>query len=237
MKYVVALVLGFLSGVALFAVGVLYNPFVIDRGLSPLSVTDAEVITLTYSVVPAETIMYTNDGESTQAPNPENVQQLWEAPIRLTEAMVSLLYDATGDPTGLGVKISSRSESTHIFGGRAMVDSDWYIYLPERGSLFIHQTENYWPFLQQVAFPAWRSGAKNWRGSWFGNMTAGPGALRTAAAAGSSGELAGLAMEAVESLSVKAFSTDSGLMSAEGRLTIELPEGDSVDEIPAEAAN
>jgi hypothetical protein len=237
MKYVVSLVLGFLAGVALFATGVLYNPFIIDRGLSPLSVTNAEVITLTYSVVPAETIMYTNDGESNQAPNPENVQQLWEAPIRQTEAMVSLLHDVTGKPTGLGVKFSSRSESTHLFGGRAMMDSDWYIYLPERGSLFIHQTENYWPFLQQVAFPAWRSGAKNWRGSWLGNMTAGPGALGTAAAAGSSGELAGLEMEAVESLSVKAFSAQIGFVSAEGRLIIELPESGSVDEIAADAAN
>jgi hypothetical protein len=237
MKYVVALALGFLAGAVLFAIGVLLNPFIIDRGLSPLSVTDAEVITLTYSVVPAETIMYTNDGESTQAPNPKNVQQLWEAPIRLTEAMVVLLNDATGEPTGLGVKFSSRSESTHVLGGRANVDSDWYIYLPERGSLFIHQTENYWPFLQQVAFPAWRSGANNWRGSWLGDMTAGPGALGTAAATGSSGELAGLAMEAVETLSVKAFSTKSGFMSAEGRLIIELPEADLFDEIPAEATN
>ena len=90
MKYVFALVLGFLAGAVLFAIGLLYNPFIIDRGLSPLSVTNAEVITLTYSVVPAETIMYTNNGESTQAPNPENVKQLWEAPIRQTEAMVSL---------------------------------------------------------------------------------------------------------------------------------------------------
>lgn len=223
MKYVVALVLGFFAGAILFAIGVLYNPFIADRGLSPLSVTDAEVIALTYSVVPSEAIMYTNDGESTQMPNPAQVQQLWEAPIRQTDAMVSLLHDPTGQPVGIGVKFSSRSESTHLFGGQAIMDSAWFVYLADRGSLFIHQTENYWPFLQQVAFPAWRSAANNWRGSWLGDLTAGPGALRTAAVAGSSGEFAGLEMEAVESLSVKAFSTDTGFVSAEGRLIIELP--------------
>lgn len=224
MKYVVALVLGILAGAILFALGLLFNPFFADRGLSPLSVTDAEVIALGYSVVPGETILYTNDGESMQAPNPVRVQQLWEAPIRQTETMVTLLHDVTGEPVGLGVKFSSRSESTHLLGGKAIMDSAWYVYLADRGSLFIHQTENYWPFLQQVAFPAWRSGAHNWRGSWLGDLTAGPGALGTAAVAGSSGEFDGLAMEAVESLSVKAFSSDTGFVSAEGRLIIALPE-------------
>jgi hypothetical protein len=231
MKYVVTLVLGFFVGVVLFAIGMLYNPFVADRGLSPLSVTDAEVLTLTYSVVPAETIMYTNDGESLQTPFPPRVPQLWEAPIRQTDAMVSLLHDASGNPAGLGVKFSSKSENTHLFGGKALKDSAWYVYLPERGSLFIHQTENYWLFLQQIGFPAWRSSGNNWRGSWLGDLTAGPGALGTAAAVGSSGEFAGLEMEAVESLSVRAFSTDTGFVSAEGRLLIELPRALPDDEL------
>lgn len=230
MKYIVALVLGFFTGAVLFAIGVLYNPFIADRGLSPLSVTDAELVTLSYSVVPAETIMYTNDGESLQSPYPSRVQQLWEAPIRKSDAMVSLLHDATGKPAGLGVKFSSKSESTHLFGGKAIKDSVWYVYLPDRGSLFIHQTENYWPFLQQVGFQAWRSSGNNWRGSWLGDLTAGPGALGTGAAFGSSGEFAGLAMEAVESLSVRAFSADTGFVSAEGRLLIELPRAVPDDE-------
>ena len=224
MKYAIALILGFLLGALLFVLGLVYNPFIADRGLSPLSVTDAEVITLNYSVVPAESIAYTNDGESMQAPTPEKVQQLWEAPIRQTDAMVALLHDAMGRAAGFGVKFSSDSESTHLFSGKAIRDSAWYIYLPKRGSLFMHQTENYWPFLQAVAFPAWRSSANSWRGSWLGDLTAGPGALGTAKAAGSSGSLDGLVMDAVESLSVKAFSTDTGFIAAEGRLIIELPD-------------
>mgnify|MGYP001815461873 CR=1 FL=1 len=224
MKYAIALILGFVLGALLFVLGLAYNPFIADRGLSPLSVTDAEVITLNYSVVPAESIAYTNDGESMQAPNPQRVQQLWEAPIRQTDAMVALLHDAMGREAGFGVKFTSNSESTHLFSGKAIRDSAWYIYLPERGSLFMYQTENFWPFLQAVAFPAWRSSANSWRGSWLGDLTAGPGALGTAIAAGSSGSLDGLVMDAVESLSVKAFSTDTGFIAAEGRLFIELPD-------------
>ena len=55
------------------------------------------------------------------------------------------------------------------------------------------------------------------------NITAGPGALGTAAVSGASGRVEGLDLDAVESLSVRAFSADTGFVSAEGRLLIELP--------------
>jgi hypothetical protein len=224
MKHIASLLLGMLVGVILFGLVLVYNPFVTDRGLSPLSVTDAQVISLNYSVVPAESIVFTNDGESMHDPHPAKVLQLWEAPIRQTSAMVSLLHDARSRVAGVGVKVSSLSESSRLFNGDAIVDSVWYIFLPGNGSMFIQQTENYWPFLQNVAFPAWRSSANSWRGRWLGNLTAGPGALGTAPASGSSGRFAGLEMEAVESLSVDAFSSDHGFISAEGRLLIALPE-------------
>lgn len=224
MKYVVSLLLGLLIGAALFVAGLLFNPFIANRGLSPLSVTDAEVITLNFANVPAESIAYTNDGESLHDPYPEKVLQLWEAPIRSTSAMATVMRDARNQVAGIGVKFSSDSESTRLLKGQAIVDSVWYVYLPEHGSLFIQQTENYFPFVREVAFPAWRSSANSWRGSWLGDLTAGPGALGTAAVTGGSGRVKGLRMEGVESMSVSAFSADIGLVSSEGRLMIEMPE-------------
>lgn len=224
MKYVLSLVIGLLSGVALFAAGLVYNPFIADRGLSPLSITDAEVITLNFANVPVESIAYTNDGESLQAPHPEKVLQLWEAPIRMTSAMATVMRDGRNQVAGIGVKFMSNSESTRLLNGEAIVDSVWYVYLPEHGSMFIEQTENYFPFIREVAFPAWRSSARSWRGSWFGNLTSGPGALGTATVKGGSGRVDGLSMEAVESMTVQAFSTDTGLVSSAGRLIIEVPD-------------
>jgi hypothetical protein len=223
-KYVIALVIGFLVGAALFVLGMLYNPFFADRGLSPLLVTDAEVITLNFSNVPGEAIVYTNDGESLQAPNPEKVLQLWEAPIRLTSAMATTMRDGRNQVAGFGVKFTSMSESTRLFNAEAIVDSVWYLYLPEHGSMFLQQTENYWTFLRDVAFPAWRSSANTWRGNWLGNLTAGPGALGTALVSGGSGRVNGLEMVGVESMAVQAFSSDTGLLSADGRLMIEMPQ-------------
>lgn len=223
MKYIVSLLLGFVVGVALFAAGLMFNPFIADRSVSPLSVTDAEVMTLNFDNVPAESIVYTNDGESVQAPYPEKVLQLWEAPIRMTSAMATVMRDARNQVAGIGVKFMSNSESTRLLHGEAIVDSVWYVYLPEHGSMFIEQTENYFPLIREVAFPAWRSSANSWRGSWFGDLTAGPGALGTAKVSGGSGRLEGLSMEGVESMTVRAFSADAGLVSADGRLIVAMP--------------
>lgn len=223
MKYVIALILGVLTGVVLFAAGLLYNPFIADRGLSPITVTRSEVIALNFSNVPAESIAYTNDGESLHPPFPEKILQLWEAPIRKTSAMSTVMRDARNRVAGIGVKFMSDSESTKLLTGNVITDSVWYLYLPEHGSMFIEQTENYFPFVREVAFPAWRSSANSWRGNWLGDLSAGPGALGTAVVVGGSGRVEGLVMDGLESMSVRAFSMDTGLVSAEGRLLIELP--------------
>jgi Tfp pilus assembly protein PilZ len=223
MKYVISLVLGLLVGAALFAAGLLFNPFIADRGLSPLSVSQSEVIALNFANVPAESIAYTNNGESLQPPHPEKVLQLWEAPIRMTSAMITVMHDARNRVAGIGVKFMSDSESTRLLHGDMIVDSVWYIYLPEHGSLFVEQTENYFPFVREIVFPAWRSSANSWRGSWRGDLSAGPGALGTARVIGGSGRVDGFRMDGVESMTVQAFSLEMGLVAAEGSLLIEMP--------------
>lgn len=226
MKYLIALLLGLVAGITLFLAGLVFNPFVTDRGLSPLSVTDAEVIALSFDRVASDNIVLTNDGESQQQPHPEKVLQLWEAPIRKTTLMATVMRDARGQTAGIGIKFSSQSEDTRLLEGKALVDSTWYIYLPGRGTLFVRQNENYWTFLKEVAFPAYRSAADKWKGTWNGDVTAGPGALGTAAVTGGSGALEGLSTIGVESLTVRAYSVDAGMVAAEGRLLIEIPDAD-----------
>ena len=229
MKYLVALITGMLTGAVVFAAGMAYNPFISKQGLSPLAVTDLQTVTLTYSGVASDDIVFTNDGESRISPHPEKVLQLWEASIRQTWASVKLLRDGRGQVAGLGIKMSSLSEATRLFRGEAIVDSVWYVYLPGRGGMFIEQTENYWDYLRGIVLPAYRSSANTWQGTWLGNLTAGPGALGTARVTGSSGEFSGLEMLGVESLSVRAWRVADGPLAAEGQLLIELPP-EAVDE-------
>lgn len=223
MKYLISLLLGMAVGVAAFLTLLYFNPLTSQNRLSPLSVSDNEVTTLNYSAVAQEALVYTNDGESQVAPNPVKVLQLWEPPIRRTDAMATLLHDSRNQLAGIGIKVSSDSENTRILNGEALVDSVWHIYLPGQGSLFVQQQENYWSFLRDIVIPAHWSSGDNWRGNWNGSITSGPGALGTAKVTGGSGVFEGLQTDAVESLLAKAYSVQRGPVAVDGVLAIEIP--------------
>jgi hypothetical protein len=226
MKYVVALLFGMVVGAVIFAIGLVYNPFANARSLSPLVVTDAQTMTLSYSSVAAESIVFTNDGESRVRPYPEKVSQLWEESIRQSTVLVTQLRGARNQAMGVGIKFSSLSENTRLLKGEAIIDSAWYLILPEHGSLFFAQHENHWSYFRDVVVAAYRNTANIWKGSWNNTMTSGPGSLGTARVSGASGDFTGQEMLGVEMLSVVAWSADSGPIATEGTLMIELPAND-----------
>ncbi len=223
MKYLLSLLVGMLVGVAAFLALLIYNPLTKHNNLSPLSVSDNDLISLSYSAVATDALLYTNDGESRVAPYPAKVLQLWEPPIQHTDAMATVLTDSRNQLAGIGIKISSDSERTSLLNGLALVDSVWHIYLPGRGSLFVEQSENYWDYLRAIVIPAQWSSSDSWRGIWTGNITAGPGALGTARVVGGSGAFASLETDGVESLAAKAYTVSAGPVAVSGELVIELP--------------
>jgi len=223
MKYLISLVVGMVVGVVAFLALLYYNPMTSQNILSPLSVSDNEVITFNYSAVATDALVFTNDGRSTVAPYPSKVLQLWEPTVRLTDAMATVLRDSRNQPAAIGIKFSSRSESSRILNGEAIIDSAWHIYVPGQGSLFVEQQENYWGYLREIVVPAYRSSGDNWRGNWNGTLTSGPGALGTARVFGGSGEFEDLETEGVEALSAKAYSVKHGPVAVDGMLSVELP--------------
>ena len=221
-KYVAGLLLGIVLGVLAAGALLYFNPLAARNPLSPLSVSNNEILSLGYSGVPTDSIVFTNDGESRVQPYPEKVQELWEAPVRRSEVLVTVLTDSRNNPAGIGIKYSSDSEHTRLINGDALVDSAWHIHLVERGSLFVEQTENYWNFLRNIVLPAYWSSANHWKGVWSGNMTVGPGALGTASVTGGTGEFAGLESEAVEAVHASAYSVAQGPVAMNGQLTIDV---------------
>ncbi|HUD97850.1 MAG TPA: hypothetical protein VMO24_09920 [Woeseiaceae bacterium] len=222
MKYVIALLSGMLVGGALFLLLLYHNPFAGNPSLSPLLVSGQKLIELSYSPAPAEAIALTNNGEVSVPPVPHGVDELWEPSVSKTRVLVTQMIDVRGAPAGIGIKFSSDSEQTRLLNADAIVDSAWHIWLPERGSLFVNQTENLWTYLRTVVVPARLSSSDDWRGTWFGITTSGPGALGTGRVTGGSGEFAGFTSEAVESLSARAWSVDGGPVAVTGSLTISL---------------
>lgn len=223
MKYLISLLIGLATGVAAFLALLYFNPLTSQNKLSPVSVTDEDLIVLNYSAVATNALIYTNDGESQVAPHPAKVLQLWEPPIRRTDAMATVLTDSRNTVVGVGMKFSSDSESTNLLNGEAIIESVWHIYLPGRGSLFVEQKENYWTYLREIVIPARWSSGDNWRGIWNGDITSGPGALGTARVIGGSGAFDGLDTHGLESLSAKAYSVEQGPVAIDAKLTIEIP--------------
>jgi len=228
MKYAISLFLGLLTGAALFVIGVYHNPFVGRASVSPLAVTSERVIDLSFPAVPSNGLLYTNHGEATIAPYPERVAELWEPAVYDTSVYVTKLEDSRGMDAGIGIKFSSKSESTRILKGQVLANSAWHVYLPGKGTLLIDQTENYWSYLHDIVIPAHLSSGDNWRGSFYGVMTNGPSALGTARVTGGSGTFAGLITESVESLSAEGYSARSGPVAMHGSLTVALPDRQSV---------
>lgn len=223
MKYFVSLLIGIVIGAGLFALGFYYNPFMSQTAISPLAVTNEQVLDLSFSAVPQEGILYTDAGDSVVLPHPKRVTKLLEPAVSDTRIFVTELQDAGGRFTGIGFKFSSRSEQTRLFKGEALANSVWHIYLPGRGTLMIDQTENYWPYIREVRIPARVSSGENWRGAFHSVMTNGPSALGTARVTGGSGLYANLESEAVESLTARGYSALQGPISMTGNLTITLP--------------
>lgn len=222
MKYIVALLAGILIGACLFLLLLYHNPFAANQGLSPLHVSDAQLVDVSYSPVPGEALAVTNNGSAPVKPRPAGIDELWEQSIRRTRVLVTALTATDGGFAGIGIKFASDSESTRLLNAEAMVDSAWHIWMPDRGSLFIDQTENLWPYLRAVVLPARLSAGDSWRGTWYGITTAGPGALGTGRVTGGSGRFAGVTSEATESLSARAWSATQGPVAMTGNLLISL---------------
>ena len=224
MKYVFSLLTGLIFGALLFVSAVYYNPFTSQLAISPLAVTNERIVDLNFSNVPGESILFMNDGDSTSAPFPERVVDLWEPAVANTSVQVSTLLGSRGEFAGIGIKSSTKSEATNILSGEAIVSSTWHVYLPGQGTLIVDQTENYWSYVRDIVIPARWSSGDNWKGSFHGITTSGPGALGTARVTGGSGVFAGLTSEAVESLTARAYSANDGPVSMDGSLTITFPQ-------------
>ena len=227
MKYVVSFLVGLMVGVAAFALLMYYNPFSAPQTISPLAVSENPMLNLQYSVVPDDSVFYTNDGESSTAPFPAGASELWEPTVNDTRVLVTELSDARGSSLGIGIKFSTDSEATRLLNSEALVDSVWYIYLPQSGTFFVEQTENYWAYLRDIVIPARLNSTDSWRGAWSRVVTTGPNALGTGRALGGSGRYAGIEGEAVEILNATAYSSASGPVAMNGMLTIALPESSS----------
>ncbi len=222
MKYLLALLAGIACGVIVFVLLVYYNPLARRPSLSPLAVSSSGQMELAFAAGSRELVAATGSGLTSATRYPASIQELWEPAVEDTSLVVALLRNSRGQPAGLGIKFATTAEQPGILNGVYPVSSAWHVWLVDRGGLMIDQTENRWSLLREIALPARVSSADSWRGTYYGVLTDGPNALGTGRVAGGSGGLRGARGEAVEAVSVRAWSVADGPVAMEGRLTIAL---------------
>jgi hypothetical protein len=234
MKYFISLIFGLFTGATLFCLLLYFNPFASPASISPLAMSRSQLLNFSFPAVSGETLAFTNDGESVPLPHPEKVLQLWERAVKDASAMVVVLSDSRGEPVGIGVKLQSDSEDTHVLNARLLVNSVWHLHIPGRGTMLVDQSENYWSYVRDIVIQAHKSSGDNWRGAWNGVMTVGPNAIGTGRVTGGNGQFAGMEQEAVESLTASAYSVSAGPVAMSGNLAITLPGESDVENLEAD---
>lgn len=220
MKYVVGLLAGMITGAALLAAALYWNPFAGRSTVSPLAVAGGDLFELGYSLSSSDAIAYVDDGDSGNALNPGNIQELWEPTVNDTTVRVVVLRNSQGAVVGIGVKFATRSEQSRLLNAEVLVDSVWHIRLADGGTMLVEQTENRWAWLRDVVLPG--SFGDGWRGTWYDILTTGPNALGTGSVTGGSGPLNGIEGEAVEAWRAAAWSAEAGPIDVDGILTLSL---------------
>ena len=214
---------GILAGIVLFVLGIYFNPVTGRPLISPLTISKDPVMDLHYSTVKEAGLLFTNKKQNSSKIYPANVLELSEPALRDTGVLVTLLQDTAGNVVGLGIKMLSKSETTALITGAAIANSIWHIYLRNRGTIMIAQTENYWPYIRDVVIPAHLNSERSWQGRFHHITTNGPETLGTARVSGGNGLFTDLTTSSVESLTVAHYSSETGSVTLDGNLKIVIP--------------
>ena len=199
MKYLSALLAGFLVGVTLALTGLYFNPLTQTPG--PLPAADDEVFT--YGSPLTSELVFTHGNFSRLPSYPTGVADLWEGTINKSALSVVLLRGADGT-AAIASRVSYPSEDTELLRNGALLTDDWVVSIPGQGSLFINGQSNWWPFLKEMLIPVWYLG-RPWSGPSDYAPTVGPVNGVWALVSGATGRFSGLTGTAAERYSVREF--------------------------------
>lgn len=205
MKYLLTALLGFLLGAAAAVAALYYDPFTQGGGPVP---ADGDTL-LTYASPVSSALAFTHGRLSRLPANPPGVADLWEATINKSALAIVVLRGDDGTSAAIGSRLSYPSEDTDFLLNGVLLNDDWLVSVPGRGSLFITAQSNWWPLLKDAVIPVWYLG-RPWRGPAVYEPTVGPGVGNQAIVRGASGEFAGRQGSAAERYQMEDFDARVG---------------------------
>lgn len=205
MRVLGPMLLGFVVGVALIAVGIYFNPFTVDSGV--IAGVNARV--LSYDSPFSDGIAITHNGRTRLPLQPQSIPELWEETISDSMLSVMVLHDQDDAPIGVASRVSQFSESSEMLTRGIIIDDDWLVTIAGEGSFYVDADSNLWPFLKQTLIPVWYldrpwEGPKNYR------PTAGPAEGGSAIVTGATGGFLDRHGTAVESYRISGFDKERG---------------------------
>jgi hypothetical protein len=217
MKYLLALIVGIVTGAAAGVVLLYFNPLT-QTGTASLP---DEPLTFEYALPRGDALIVTHGGMSNLPRVPESVPELWESTIAKVGLNVLSLTGPDGRPHALASRVSVPSAATNLLLGGAIVTDYWLVTVPGEGSFFVHADNNLWPYLKDVVLPARYLGQALQANRSY-SPTVGPAADRSAEVHGATGRFAAMTGKARASYRIEDFDETEGLRSALGQLHLDL---------------
>lgn len=221
MKQALLLLLGILTGCALAAALLYFNPLTAGAGTR----VDAPDRALRYAYPGPGTLAVTHRGGGPLPLEPAGVPRLWESTIRGTSLSVLLLAEREDEseaapeavPSAAATRISVPSAATELLRRGALVDDYWLVTVPGEGSFFLHNENNVWPLVKEAVLPVMLLD-REWSGPAAYRPTVGPSPRRQGRLHGATGAFAGVEGRASETYRLERLHDDGRI----GRLTGEL---------------
>ncbi|MEM7278861.1 MAG: hypothetical protein AAF385_12120, partial [Pseudomonadota bacterium] len=205
MKALIGLLLGFVAGVVLVLAALYYAPFNSSNERVPIANEGPGILQLQTGSHLGGAVAYTNSGLERLPVSPANIEQLLYPANRGAHMAVHAMRNEQGEIVGLGVKMFAWSDESRLLFGKVLSNSVWNVMLPGTGSYFVAETENYWPFVKNVALPAWQASDTGWQGDFTEDTTVGPLGTTEGIMMGGNGVLRGQRGTAKESLSISDY--------------------------------
>jgi len=158
-----------------------------------------------HSDAPRDVLAATKGSDLPISPYPEGVGVLSDEHVRSGFAWLTKLRDEQGTVIGFASEQAVIDPNSNLMQGRLMTTTSWTLTIPERGTIFLEQSENQSELARQVVLPALAIG-KPWNAAATFVTSVGPAANARGRIAGGTGEFRGITGSFVEVNQLQRFS-------------------------------
>jgi len=172
--------------------------------------------------LPGDVLALTHGGGPLIGRFPEAIHPFADASIRHGLALLAVVRDEAGTPVGIASELEFFPEGQHV-AADFQWETWWTVFVPGRGTIFLHQMERLGGLLDEVVSKVDETG-RDWTGRFSHTTTAGPLPTGHGVIVGGSGLFEGISGYFYEHAELTGYTTDGVL---QGQMRLHLTFSDS----------